>query len=506
MKNFLLFLALMVSISFIGCSVPVCSVQTNNSTQLPLLQPNGNTQKPNIIFILSDDHRFDFMGFTKKVPWLKTPAMDRLATEGMHFSNTFVTTSLCSPSRASILTGMYTHTHTIVDNNAPEPEGLVYFSQYLQQAGYRTSFFGKWHMGDNNDNPRPGFDHWESFKGQGEYYSNTLNINGEHIKYGKDSYISELLTDHAIDWMDKKESDKPFFVYLSHKAVHAMFEPSPKYDGRYADEKIPYPESFNITKDDTYKKNRIPEWVKEQRYSWHGVDYMYHGKLEFEPFYKRYCETLMGIDDSIATILDYLDKNNMAENTVVIYMSDNGFSFGERGLIDKRHAYEESIKVPLIIRWPGVISQHTTAPQMIQNIDIAPTLIDIAGLNAPSNMQGRSFLPLLKGDKVDNWRDKIFYEYYWEYDFPMTPTVFAVRTSRYKYIRYFGIWDTNEFYDLQEDPGEIHNLIAAPQHQELIRQLADELYDWLQDTNGMQIPLKRTVKHRWGDWKNKDVY
>ena len=182
--------------------------------------------QPNIIFILSDDHRYDFMGFTGKVPWLETPTIDRLAKEGVYFPNTFVTTSLCSPSRASILTGLYSHSHQIVDNNAPMPRGLVFFPEYLQKAGYETAFFGKWHMGDQGDDPQPGFDHWESFEGQGDYYNPTLNINGKRISYTDSSYISDLLTKHAIEWMNTRKGEKPFFVYLSHKAVHAMFKPS----------------------------------------------------------------------------------------------------------------------------------------------------------------------------------------------------------------------------------------------------------------------------------------
>ena len=183
-----------------------------------------NAQPRNVIFILSDDHRYDFMGFTGKVPWLETPNMDRLAREGAYFPNAFVTTSLCSPSRASILTGQFSHTHTVIDNQAPAPESLIYFPQYLQEAGYQTGFFGKWHMGDDDDRPRPGFTHWESFRGQGPYFGPTLNINGERKEF-PDAYTTDLLTEHALDWLQQRDEEKPFFLYLSHKAVHAMFEP-----------------------------------------------------------------------------------------------------------------------------------------------------------------------------------------------------------------------------------------------------------------------------------------
>ncbi len=503
------------------CLLQFLSVGSQAQKGIPQLEKTNTSDQKNIIFILSDDHRYDFMGFLNKVPWLETPNMDRLANEGAYFPNAFVTTSLCSPSRASILTGLYSHTHTIVDNQAPEPEGLVYFPQYLQQAGYQTAFFGKWHMGDKGDEPRPGFDHWESFKGQGTYYSPKLNINGTRIQYSDSSYITDLLTEHTLNWLDNRKRDKPFFVYLSHKAVHAMFKPANRHDGDYVKEKLVYPKSYNTSKknvkgkvnpgeaplegEDYYGKGREPDWVKMQRESWHGVDHMYHGQMDFDTFYRKYCETLKGVDESIGNVLQYLQENDLDENTIVVYMGDNGFAFGEHGLIDKRQFYEESVKVPFLVRAPGISNENITIPQMIQNIDVAPTFLEVAGLKKPDYMPGKSLIPLLKEEKSE-WRDRIFYEYYWEYDFPQTPTMHGVRTDRYKYIRYHGIWDSNEFYDLENDPYEMNNLIASPEHQELIKELAGEIYDWLESTDGMQIPLKRTVKTRFGDHRNKGIY
>ncbi len=509
------------------------------------------TQPKNVIFILSDDHRFDFMGFTGKVPWLETPNMDRMAKEGAYFPNTFVTTSLCSPSRASILTGQFSHTHTVVDNSAPAPESLIYFPQYLREVGYETSYFGKWHMGSNDDNPRPGFDHWESFFGQGVYYNPTLNINGERTEYGDSTYITDLLTEHALDWLKNRDDDQPYFMYLSHKAVHAEFAPAKRHLGVYDDEEIILPPSFYTSaepiqgksnpyglKDYTgskggevegasypdgflenrankvsdfnepgrdekyYGENRTPDWQKMQRESWHGVDYMYHGSMDFKTFYKRYCETLLAVDESIGAVLEYLDETGQAESTLVIYMGDNGFSFGEHGLIDKRHFYEESVKVPFLVRYPEVLKGDQVIQKMVQNIDVAPTILELAGIEKPSQMQGASIVPILKGQQVSDWRDRIFYEYYWENHFPQTPTMHGVRTDRYKLIRYHGVWDTNEFYDLQEDPYEMKNLIKSAEHQELIGTLTTELYDWLEGTGGMQIPLKRSGQ-RWGDHRNR---
>ena len=513
----------------------------------------ADAQPRNVIFILSDDHRFDYMGFTGKVPWLETPNLDRLAREGAYFPNAFVTTSLCSPSRASILTGQFSHTHTVIDNQAPAPDDLIYFPQYLQEAGYQTGFFGKWHMGGDTDEPRPGFTHWESFHGQGVYYNPTLNINGQRQTYGDSTYITDLLTEHAVDWLKNRDKAQPFFLYLSHKAVHAMFEPAARHLGAYDNEEINLPPSFftsaqpvkgktnayglpnyvgtnNAVADtvnyppgfleqrrqqatdfeeparlaDYYGPNLTPDWQKSQRESWHGVDYMYHGQLDFETFYRRYCETLLAVDESVGAVLDYLDEAGLADSTLVIYMGDNGFAFGEHGLIDKRQFYEESVKVPFLVRYPAVLEGGQVIEKMVQNIDVAPTVLEVAGINAPEQMQGLSMVPILKGEDT-NWRDRIFYEYYWEYAFPQTPTMHGVRTDRYKYIRYHGVWDTNEFYDLQEDPYEMHNLIASPEHQDTIRAMLDELYGWMETTGGMQIPLKRTMQEH-GDHRNRGAY
>ena len=489
--------------------IPACQKQSEHggdrsgSDTLILTRKSDTTY--NVIFILSDDHRYDFMGFTGKVPWLETPSLDMIAREGCHIRNAFATTALCSPSRASILTGLYSHTHKVVDNQAPIPEGLVYFPQYLQKAGYQTAFFGKWHMGDADDMPQPGFDHWESFRGQGEYYNPELNIDGQRKKYGDSTYITDLLTGHALDWLNNRDKNKPFFLYLSHKAVHAMFQPAQRHKGKYQNEKILYPPSYNLTASDEYKKRRIPEWVKQQRYSWHGVDYMYHGQFSFESFFKAYCETLKGIDESAGRLIQFLTESGLLENTVVFYMGDNGFSFGEHGLIDKRHAYEESWRVPLLVYGSGLISPGSTTDRLIQNVDIAPTILELAGLQPPTYMQGKSFLPILRGANPAGWRDKIFYEYYWEYDYPQTPTMHAVRSERYKFIRYNGIWDTNEFYDLQNDPWEMNNLIASPEHQEMIREYVGDLWTWLETTGGMQVPLKR-IMHAKGDHRDKGSY
>ncbi|MCX7603785.1 MAG: sulfatase-like hydrolase/transferase, partial [Bryobacteraceae bacterium] len=306
-------------------------------------------RRRSVVFILSDDHRWDAMGFMKAQPWLRTPQMDRLASEGVHFRNAFVTTALCSPSRATILTGVYAHRHRIVDNNTPIPRGTVFFPSYLQKAGYRTAFIGKWHMGNEGDDPQPGFDHWISFRGQGTYNpsANGLNINGKRVK--QKGYITDELTDYALQWLDSLPKNQPYFLYLSHKAVHAEFEPAPRHKGMYKDAPFVYPKTMAASGE--YARGR-PMWVQNQRNSWHGVEYPYHSGLDIGDYYRRYAETLMGVDDSLGRVLDALKARGELDSTLVIYMGDNGFAFGEHGLIDKRTAYEESMRVPLLARCP----------------------------------------------------------------------------------------------------------------------------------------------------------
>ncbi|HSW00557.1 MAG TPA: sulfatase [Sedimentisphaerales bacterium] len=440
----------------------------------------------NVIFILADDHRFDFMGFMGKVKFLETPHMDRMAREGAQIRNAFVTTALCSPSRASILTGQFSHTHGVVDNQTDIQPGLVFFPEYLQQLGYETAFMGKWHMGHDSDDPRPGFDKWVSFRGQGEYYNGTLNVDGKKVKTTQ--HISDELTDYAVDWM-KQDRKKPFFLYLSHKAVHAMFEPAERHLDRYKDAPLDYPASMADTEANYRGK---PRWVKEQRNSWHGVDYMYHGQMDFDTFYRRYCETLLSVDESIGRVMDCLQEIGQDQSTLVFYMGDNGFCFGEHGLIDKRHMYEPSMRVPLLAYCPELIKPGTKVPQLVQNIDIAPTVLEAAGAQPPEHMDGRSILPLLAG-KETSWRSEVFYEYYWEANFPQTPTTFGVRTDRYKLIHYHGVWDTDELYDVRNNPDERNNLIDKPEHRTLVADLRKRMYDWLEKTDGMQIPLRREV-------------
>ena len=497
MKNFhqLLAAACLILVVMSTCTPPPETKPEGPNLKLPKI---SDAKPMNVVFILSDDHRYDFMGFLNKPAFLETPNMDRMAAEGIHFPNASVTTALCSPSRASILTGQYAHHHTVVDNQALEPESLIYYPQYLQEAGYETSFFGKWHMGSKSDDPRKGFNKWVSFRGQGDYYDPNLNIDGKREKV--DGYNADLLTGYATDWLTKeRDQEKPFLMYLSHKSVHAMFKPAERHKDKYVGQKIEYPDNYADTEENYEGK---PDWVREQRNSWHGVDYMYHGAMEFDSFYYKYCETILGIDESIGTILKTLEEQGLDQNTLVIYMGDNGFVLGEHGLIDKRHAYEESMKVPMLVYAPGVTKGGFKVNEQVQNIDIGPTILAAAGLETPKNMDGRSFLPLIKGEKTD-WRDVAFYEYYWEKAFPHTPTTFAMRTDEYKFIQYHGVWGDDELYDLKNDPAEMKNLFRNPAYKPTVDTMRSQIYSWLEESGGMLIPLKRntgwTADKRKGD-------
>ena len=486
-------------ILFVGLPLLVTSLSAQSSSANLKLPPAATGAKPrNIIFILCDDHRWDALGFLGH-PFLKTPHLDKLARGGTYLPNAFVTTSLCSPSRASILTGLYAHNHGVVDNYHPVDSKLIFFPQYLQQAGYETAFLGKWHMGDE-DKPQRGFDHWIAFRGQGTYYPDShgtsrvvpqtrydgYNVNGTH-RVAQKKYITDELTDFAIDWLDnRKQKEKPYFLYISHKAVHSDFVPRDRDRGKYADAIWTPPKTFANTAENRAGK---PAWLLNQRNSRHGVDYGYNlEKFDLEFYVKRYCEALIAVDDNVGRLMEHLEKTGELESTLVVYMGDNGFQFGEHGLIDKRTAYEASIRVPLIMHCPQMLKPGSRLEQVVANIDIAPTLLEVAGLAPPAHMDGSSFYPQLIG-KSAPWDNELLYEYYWEWNYPQTPTTHALRTDHYKYIRYYGIWDTDELYDLQKDPDEIRNLIRDPDYAKTAADLKARLFERLEKSGGDKLPF-----------------
>jgi N-acetylglucosamine-6-sulfatase len=464
-----------------------------SSPDVPSLARVAGAAPRNVVFILTDDHRYDAMGFTGH-PIVKTPNIDRIARRGVHLRNAFVTTALCSPSRATILTGLYAHQHKVVDNNTPVPPGTTFFPQYLQRAGYQTALVGKWHMGGDDGGPQPGFDRWVSFKGQGSYLPSAdgLNVDGKQV--AQKGYITDELTDYALDWLRARDRTRPFFLYLSHKGVHndyipatrsSDFIPAERHRGRFDDALFTPPASQSYPPEAEATR---PRWVRDQRNSWHGVDFPYHSTLDVGRFFKRYAETLLSVDESVGRVLDYLAQERLLDATLVIYMGDNGFAFGEHGLIDKRTAYEESMRVPMVMQCPELFAGSRAVDEVVANLDVAPTVLSAAGLVPPSAMQGSSLLPLARGERLP-WRQELLYEYYWERNFPQTPTVFALRTDRYKFIRYHGVWDVDELFDLRADPLEMTNLAYAPAQSQRVHEMSDRIFALLAASGGSAIPL-----------------
>ncbi|WP_430443688.1 sulfatase family protein [Sphingorhabdus contaminans] len=455
-------------------------------------------QRPrNVIFVLVDDLRYDGMGFLQKR--IRTPNIDRMAREGSYFPNAVVTSALCSPSRATILTGMTARNHGVVDNNNSTEDGLTFFPRYLQQAGYQTAFVGKWHMGNDTDSPRAGFDKWVSFRGQGAYYpttglpagaraagkTNVLNVDGREVP--QKGYITDELTDYAVNWLEKeRDPAKPFFLYLSHKAVHSDPLPPPRYANQYAHETFPLPASAANTAAN-YKGK--PRWVYEQRNTWHGIDFFYNSDMSMSEYLRYYYATLSAVDDSLGRLFAYLRQHRLDKDTLVVFTSDNGYQIGEHGLIDKRTAYEPSVRVPLLVWEPGSVPAGVTNRGIVRNLDFAPTFLDMAGVSRPQQFEGQSAWPLWSGaTSADDWKPQDFvYEYYWEYNFPMTPGTFAIRRGNLKYIQYYGVYDTDELYDLAKDPDEMNNLINDPAYLKDKIALRTALYQQLADRNGRHV-------------------
>jgi N-acetylglucosamine-6-sulfatase len=407
-------------------------------------------KRPNILFILSDDHRWDFLSSTGH-PFLQTPGLDRLARQGILFSNAFVTTALCSPSRASFLTGQYAHTHGVRNNLTTWNDDNVTFLERIKNAGYDTAFIGKWHMPGRLPHLR-GVDHFATFTaqaGQGQYWNCPILVDGVE-RPSRKPYITEELTDLALAFIEKPR-ENPFCLYLAHKAVHHDFSPPPDLAHLYDDWKAPLPKEAD-------------PWVTSTR----GA--MWAGTLgPLESLYKNYCRVVVALDREIGRLLNRLDELDLAEDTVVVYAGDNGYFWGEHRLVDKRWAYEESIRIPFIVRHPRLIPYAgRRAEQMVLNIDLAPTLLELAGLPVPGDMEGQSFLPVLESPRVKG-RKAWLYEYF--KDFPYNvPEIKAVRTGQHMYIEYEG-GRTPELYDVITDPREKSNLIMTPEGSRLLPEL-----------------------------------
>lgn len=441
--------------------------------------------RPNVLVILTDDHRHDAMGCAGH-PFFKTPHLDRLAAEGARFVNAFVTTSLCSPSRASLLSGRYSHGHTVLDNFTDYPNDLPSYPRRLQEAGYETAYIGKWHMGEQKDDPRPGFDFWLSHKGQGNYWDNEFNRNGtREVRKG---YYTTVVTDAALDWL-KQRRDKPFCLILGHKAPHGgPIVPEPRYEKFLDDVTIEKPKNWNATEDGK------PAWLKQSVPTWHGLDGPLYNIRDYGKFVRSYLGTIASVDDSVGRLYANLKESGQLDRTLVIYVSDNGFALGEHGRVDKRTMYEESIRVPLIVRYPKLAKAGSKIEPMVLNLDLAPSILDVCAAKPLDGAHGRSWKPLLEG-KADGWRTAWFYRYDYEKEFPYTPNVRGVRTAKWKYIRYphgDGQPDRHlaELYDLEADPLEVRNLAADPRQAEQVKAMQAELERVMKDAGALPDKLR----------------
>lgn len=454
----------------------------------PPAAPAEPQRSPNIVFVLVDDMRWDEMHNVGH-PFIETPNMDRLAAEGMRFENAFATTPLCSPSRAAFLTGQYAHTNGIVDNTARPSHDLPTFPRELQKAGYVTGFYGKWHMG-NDDTPRPGFNDWVAMPGQGEALDPHLNVNGEKTQV--QGYVTDILTDY-VDRFIEKAGDKPFLVYLAHKAIHPNviqqddgrvvtmpgqpggFVAAERHRGRYKGRTMPRrPNAFVPPTDKPALMRKIdglPPLGKETA----TTDEEIRGRIEM----------LLGVDDSLGRIMATLEKTGQLDNTIVVFTSDHGYFYGEHGLNEERRlAYEETIRIPLLVRYPARIKAGARSEDMVLSIDLAPTLLELAGVTPGPALQGRSLVPIFGGTTPDDWRQSFLVEYYSDTVFPRVLTMgySAVRTKDAKYIAYRDMQGMNELYDLAADPYEEHNVIDAPDKAALKTAMQAELQKLLQAT------------------------
>lgn len=457
--------------------------------------------RPDIVFVLLDDLRWDAMSFMGH-PYIETPNIDRLREQGAYMKNAFVSTSICCPSRATFLTGTYANRHGVIDNETSEynPEITPPLTKYLQKAGYKTAMIGKWHMGKDGS-PRPYFDYWLSFKGQGVYHDPLFNINGERIQF--DGYTTDLLTDFAIEFIEDQPVDEPYFAMLSHKAVHEPFRPAPRHKDAFgANTVLPEPESWS---EDFADK---PDWQRRQRSRDSRWTYRTRTRenedlpdsIPPKPWkegekYVQQLRCAAAVDDGIGRIMEVLRERGSLENTLIVFTSDNGYFHLEHRRWDKRLAYEESMRIPMLVVYPGMIEKGATVTELVNNADFAPTVLDYAGIRPPQQMQGSSMRPLFEEQNPD-WRDSVFYEY-WKELVHAIPTMTAVRTDRYKLIRYPEIDDIDELYDLEEDPHEMNNLARDPEHANLHDRMSkllrrqENAYGWSTDVFPKNLPRVR---------------
>lgn len=454
-------------------------------------EARASREHPNIIFILTDDQRYDAMNILGS-EFLHTPQQDRLAREGVIFNNAFVTASVCGPSRASFLTGVYPHVHGVRNNSGIDPDpALPTFPGLLQEAGYDTAFVGKWHMG-YGPHPRAGFDYWLSFEGQGVYRDPVLNENGRNFK--AKGYMTDLLNRYALDWLKDRKPGKPYCLYLSHKAMHYPFDPADRHKDKYKEDGYTEHPGHRDTMEGkpVWQRRNIlwgwnPETWMDKQFETPpeklAVGSARTGPLRpYDPSYKHnYYELLDSVDEGVGEIIRFLEERGELDQTMIVFTSDNGHFNREHFFEDKRMAYEESIRIPMIMRYPERIRPDSRVDQMVLNIDMAPTLLEVAGVTVPDVMQGRSMLPLLT-EEQPAWRSEFLYAYHVDIWPPSFPTMLAVRTPDWKYVTYPNIEDIGELYDLKNDPHEVSNLYENPEFAPQLNEMKNRLAGLLLQT------------------------
>ena len=456
--------------------------------------------RPNIIYIMSDDHASHAMScYGSKVN--KTPNLDRIANEGMRFTNSFCTNSICAPCRAVILTGKHSHLNGITDNRLKFDGSQQTFPKLLQQAGYQTAMLGKWHL---KTDPT-GFDYWNVLPGQGAYYNPVMIENGERKKYT--GYVTDIITDHALNWLKGRAAGKPFCLMYHHKAPHRNWQPGPKHLDLYEGVHMPEPDTLfddytgrgraakeqDMSIEKTMNKSDLklttPRGLTpEQKAKWDaaygprnkafeeaGLEGKDLVRWKYQRYIKDYLRCIASVDENVGRVLDYLDEAGLTENTVVIYTSDQGFYLGDHGWFDKRFMYEESLRMPLVVRYPKEIRPGSLNHDLVQNLDFAETFLDYAGAAIPADMQGRSLRPVLRGRTPRDWRKSIYYHYY---EYPGAHSVkrhYGVRTDRYKLIHFYHDIDEWELYDMKSDPDELRNVFGDPKYADVVKDLTAEL-------------------------------
>ena len=450
-------------------------------------------ERPNILFVMTDDHAAHALSaYGSRVN--RTPHLDRIAREGMLFRNAFVTNSICTPSRAAILTGKYSHLNGVtVFNRFDGSQPTV--AKLLQAGGYHTGMIGKWHLGSDPT----GFDHWEILPGQGAYNDPLLYTATGEKKYT--GYVTSVLADLAVEFLERRPRDKPFFLMWHHKAPHRPWVPDEKYRLAFARRRVPEPKTLwddYRTRTDALRENQqtiakdlTPRDLKLEPPP--GLAGQELTRWKYQRYMQDYLACVQSVDDAVGRVLDVLKASGLEHNTVVVYTSDQGFYLGDHGLYDKRFMYEESLRTPLLVRWPAGARKGRRSDAMTLNVDYAPTFLELAGIPVPSGMQGRSLVPLLRGDTPAGWRQSLYYRYYHDPGDHNTRAHYGVRTRRHKLIRYW-TKDQWELFDLEKDPSELTNLYGRPGQERLTEQLKAELVRLkreLEDDDqlaGVQIP------------------